>query len=125
MQRLYYRFADFLSHHLRTDIHFFVSGGFWLTGMQAVILVGGLIMSVALTNLLDPSTYGVYKYVISLGVLLSTFSFSGITQSIQQSTIKGYAGFFPFAMRKSFVFSLGIMMGAFLIGSYYWFEGNT
>lgn len=124
MRSSLYRFSDVLSRYFRTDMRFFLSGGFWLTGLQVIGLLGGLATTIAFTRLLDPSTYGTYKYLIGLGVLLSTFSLSGINQSVQQTAIKSLFDFFPFAIRKSAIFSLGITISSAIIGGYYLFRGE-
>lgn len=124
MSWLYRRTVSYVGRKFKIDAHYFLSGGFWLTVLQIITLVGGLVTSVLFSNLLDPSDYGIYKYLIGLGVLLSTFTITGITQSIQQTAIKDYDGFFSFAMRKSAIFSIAIVLSALSISTYYFLKDD-
>lgn len=113
-----------LSKKLKIDLHYYAKGGFWLSLMQAITVLGSLIVSVVLANMLDEAEYGVYRYIIGIGILLTSFSLTGMGQSIFQTASKGYSGFYTLGLRKSLIYSVGITITGIIGTIYYYFQNN-
>lgn len=113
-----------LTKRFGIDLHYFAKGGFWLSVTQVVTIFGSLIVSVVFANLLDETEYGVYRYILSIGALLTVFSLTGMSQSIFQTSAQGYTGFYTLGIRKSLLFSSGITVASLVGSVYYYFNDN-
>lgn len=118
------KISTLLFHYFRIDGHYFFSGTVWLTVIQAITVLGALIVTVVLANALDESEYGVYRYILGIGALLSSFSLTGVGQSVFQTAAQGHKWFYPLGIKKSLMYSLGITLSS-LIGSIYYFLQNN
>jgi O-antigen/teichoic acid export membrane protein len=116
--------SNLLFRYFRIDAHYFFSGGVWLTIIQAITVSGALIVSVILANVLDESQYGSYRYILGLGILFSTFSLTGIGQSIFQTAAKKYLWFYERGIRASLIYSLGISISGLTGTVYYFIQDN-
>ena len=96
-----------LSRKLKLDLHYFAKGGFWLLVAQGGTIIGSLLGTIVFANILTEESYGIYRYLVALAVLFSTFSLTGITQSVLQTAAKGHTEFFPYAIRISLIYNLG------------------
>lgn len=124
MQHIYTRFTDFLSHHLRIDARYFVSGGVWLSLTQVVTIISGLAVSVLLAGMLSTNDYGTYRYLIGIGAILTSFSLSGLDQSIVQAAARGYYRYYAETIRINFIYNLGITIVGITGAFYYFYNGN-
>lgn len=111
--------------YTKTDMVYFISGGFWLVLGQVGALVFSLLSAVAFGHLATADLYGNYKYVLSLAGLLSIFSLSGLSVAISQAVARGREG----ALAQGFSLSLRASLGTLLVGLlaslYYYSTGNT
>jgi O-antigen/teichoic acid export membrane protein len=121
---MYTHLADFLHKKYRIDAHYFLKGGFWLSVGQAATIGFGLITTALLAHFLTPTDYGVYRYLISISVILSAFSLSGLGQSITQTAAKKYEGFYTATLKINFLYSLAITAAGLVGFGYYWIKGN-
>tara|TARA_B100000508_G_scaffold24443_2_gene17616 strand:+ start:10361 stop:11614 length:1254 start_codon:yes stop_codon:yes gene_type:complete len=111
---------------LRVDIDYIVKGGFFLSIAQFFSMGIGLVMSIAFANLLDPTTYGQYKYVISAALILGSLTLTtGLGTSIIQGVAKGYEGNLNVAFFKNLFWSLGMFALSLVTATYYWLNDNT
>ncbi len=108
----------------KIDGEHFLRGGLWLLSSQAVVVVLSLITTVILSRLLTQQEFGVYRYVISLGLIFGLFSLTGITQAIAQATAKGFVGFFVRGIRATLAYGTIITLLSVITGLYYALMGN-
>lgn len=118
------RFINFLESKYRVDASHFVYGGTWNTFSQIIVLFSSLIVSIVLTRELSENDFGTYRYLISLGLILSAFSLTGLGHSILQATARKNVQFF----RKTFVYhvlySTPLILISLIGSSYYLYAGN-
>lgn len=114
----------YLGRKFELDIHYFVRGGFWLFLSQVIIVSGSLLGTIVFARILSETEYGLYRYLGALAVLFGTFSLSGIGQSILQTASKGHQNFFPYAIKLSLVYNIGITISALIGTIYYYFNSN-
>jgi O-antigen/teichoic acid export membrane protein len=116
---------DRLGAKLKIDTRYvFNSGGWLMIGYIATFLTV-LATSYVFANFIDPDIYGQYKYLLSVGIMISAFSLTGISTAVVQAAAKDVRGFYRFALVKSFQYGL-ITTAIALIGSaYYFFTGNN
>lgn len=119
------RTGDKLETILRVDIDYIVKGGFFLSIAQFFSMGIGLVMSIAFANLLDPTTYGQYKYVTSAALILGSLTLTtGLGTSIIQGVARGYEGNLNAAFWKNLHWSLGMFVLSFATAAYYWLNEN-
>jgi O-antigen/teichoic acid export membrane protein len=75
---------------IKTDIRYLLKGGFWLGLGQVLTTITGLVLSIALANLLPKEVYGSYKYILSLITIFSIFTLSGMDAAVTQAVARGY-----------------------------------
>ncbi|KKW32300.1 MAG: Polysaccharide biosynthesis protein [Candidatus Uhrbacteria bacterium GW2011_GWA2_52_8d] len=82
-------------------------------------------MAIAFANLLPQETYGAYKYVISISLLLAITTLSGINTSLTRSVAKGYEGsIVPALVTRMRWGIIGSILALFIV-LYYQIQGNS
>lgn len=89
-----YPLIDRAEKLLATDIRYLLKGSFWLSGGQGISTAISLLMAIAFANLVNPTDYGSYKYLLSCAGLLSLFTLPGLNTAINQAVAKGKDGDF-------------------------------
>lgn len=129
MQKLKTKFYNFLhwsEKYTKTDMVYFASGNFWLLGGRFIAIGTGILLTIAFANLIPKETFGTYKYVISLGGILSAFALTGMGTSVTKSVAQGYDSIIKKSFWTSFRWSLAGTSFLSLIGSiYYFLNGNN
>lgn len=108
-----------------TDMVYIVSGGFWLTLAKVFSTISAFATSIVFANFLPADTYGVYRYVLSLLVLLTIPTLSGIDTALTRAIAKGdEATFMPAFWTK---IKWGILSGiaSVVVAAYYYMQGDT
>jgi O-antigen/teichoic acid export membrane protein len=124
MRNAYEALVQFTEKKFRVDARYFLSGGFWLSLGQGFTIFFGLISTVLFAHFLTETEYGIYKYLLGLAALLSTFSLTGLGQSILQTAAKGFHGFYKETLRINLLYSLCISLVAAVGAIYYYLNEN-
>ena len=115
-----YEFLKKTQKYTGTDNLYLAKHGFWLTLGQIISALAGLLLAIAFANLLDPTTYGNYKYILSIAGILGIFSLSGMKTAVTQATARGFEGSFYSAFKIKLKY--GILISAIsIIGCAYYF----
>ena len=115
-----YEFLKKTQKYTGTDNVYLAKHGFWLTLGQIISALAGLLLAIAFANLLDPTTYGNYKYILSIAGILGIFSLSGMKTAVTQATARGFEGSFYSAFKIKLKY--GILISAIsIIGCAYYF----
>ncbi len=124
IKNLVYSLLKKSEKYTQTDMIYLAKGGFWLTLGQIISTAASLLLAIAFANLLDPVTYGNYKYILSLIGILGIFSLPGIGTAIIQSTARGLENSFYTGFKEKLKWgALGSLTATGLAG-YYFFKGN-
>lgn len=111
--------------YTKTDMVYLASGGFLSLVSQATALGGALALAVMVSHYMPKTSYGEYKYILSIIALLSSFSLNGIGGAVLQSAAQG----FDSALQKGFWanlrWSFVIFIGALVSALYYFWAGNV
>jgi O-antigen/teichoic acid export membrane protein len=121
---MYYRLADFINKKFRIDAHYFLKGGFWLSITQMIMIASGVVTTALYAHYLSATTYGVYRYLIGLAVIFSSFSLTGLGEAILQTSAKKYFNFYKESLRTNFYYNTLMMLMALVGSAYYWFNQN-
>lgn len=111
--------------YTKTDMVYLMTGNFWLLGGRAFNIVLGMLLTLAFANFLDPTSFGVYKYVLALAGLLGALSLGGLPQAINRATAIGHENALPGVARINFWWSLPAALIALGISIWYFGNGNT
>lgn len=108
-----------------TDNIYIAKGGFWLGMNNFFQIIAGFLISVIFANLLDPSTYGQYKYIISILNILSIFSLPAINTTLVQAVARGNEGNLEKSFQVKLKWSCLGSLFAIILGIYYHWQGNN
>lgn len=117
--------ANFLQKKFNFDAHYFLRGGFWLSLGQGITLITGIATTALFAHYLSENNYGIYRYLIGLTVIISSFSLTGLGQAVLQTAAKKYYGFYEETLSLNFKYSLSIIFISVGFSAYYWFNGNS
>ena len=125
MKKYYHLLTEILGKKFHFDAKYFIGGGIWLSLGQSVSLITGLAITALLAHFLTERDYGIYKYLLSLAVILGSFSLTGIGQSILQATARGFTGYYRQSLKFIFKYSLFITTLSLLAALYYFINDNN
>ena len=111
--------------YTNTDNIYLAKGGFWLTLRQITSMAVAFLSAIAFANLLDPATYGNYKYILSLVGILAVFSLDGIRTAVTQATARGLEGSFYTGFKIKLKWGMLGSLAAMGLALYYWITGNN
>ena len=108
----------------KTDMVYLARGGSWL-GIGQVASAGiALISSLFFANIVSKELYGSYKFIIASTSILASFSLSGMGSVVTQGVAQGYEGVLQKAVRTTIRFGWVIIIIAFSLSVYYFFNKN-
>lgn len=111
--------------YTKTDMVYLAKGASWMS--TANIIMGGIsfLLAIAFANLLPKETFGVYKYVLSVGGFIAAFSLSaGMGSVITQSVSKGFEGILKQAFKTSLVWGIPLSIATLAGALYYILKDN-
>ncbi len=111
--------------YTKTDMIYLVKGGSWLGFGQAISLCIALLTSIVFANLLSPESYGIYKYILSIGALLALPTLSGMDPAITRTVAQGFEGTIYKALKEKLVYGTLTMIIGGVLSFYYIFNGNN
>lgn len=108
----------------RTDLHYILRGGFWLTLAKIVTGASSFISSIVFANIVPKEVYGLYRFVLSYLSILTLPTLAGIDTSLTKSVGRGYHGSIVPAFFAKVRF--GLLAGCASLGfaGYYFFQGD-
>lgn len=125
LKRRALRVLRWSERYTKTDMVYFVSSNFWLTGGRLLAVMSGLALTVVLANALDPTTFGIYKYVLAGAAFIAAFSLTGLNPAVARAVAQGNRNIVPHAFRMGVLWSLPASLIALGVGAYYLSQGNV
>ncbi|MBI2482149.1 MAG: oligosaccharide flippase family protein [Candidatus Vogelbacteria bacterium] len=119
-----YQSLRYSERYTKTDMVYLASGGFWVSIGHVVSTLSGLALSLAFANLLPETTYGIYKYIMSIVAILAIPTLSGLDGAIAQAIMKGYDGSFWNAYKTKLRWGVLGGIGSLFVAGYYFFSGD-
>jgi O-antigen/teichoic acid export membrane protein len=120
-----YDFLRWSQKYTGTDNVYLAKGGFWLTLGQIVSAGASFLLAIAFANLLDPVTYGNYRYILSITGILAISTLSGINTAITRSVARGYEGSIITGLKTKIHWGLIGSLVSLILAGYYHFNGNS
>lgn len=109
---------------LKTDIRYVVKQGSWMVGGELINNILGLSLTIAFANLISVSTYGTYKYILSIYSVFALFGLAGAGPAIIKSVAEGYENIFKPALKTQIKWGLLGSLGLIFVAFYYILKGN-
>jgi O-antigen/teichoic acid export membrane protein len=113
-----------LQYVLKTDVHYLLKGGFWVSTSFVIQVTSGLILTIALANWLSKEALGTYQYILALAGIISVFTLSGTGKAITRSVAKGDEGAFRQSVGVVLKWNMLIAATSTSIALYYFLNGN-
>jgi O-antigen/teichoic acid export membrane protein len=108
----------------KADIEYFFRNGSWVTIRYGVIVVSGLLISVAFSRLVTKELYGQYQFVIAFISFLSLLSLPGLNIVTLRESIKGNDWPLVASVKKSFCWSIFMSLIACGYALHLWYGGK-
>lgn len=120
-------FLERLSGLLGIDLFYVVQGGFWTIGPLVITAVGGTLLTIVLTRALGQTSYGQYRFVLSIIPFAVLLSMPGMDLAVIQSISRGKTGSFRRGLLTRWKWSfLGVIFLLLSAGYLYFIrESNT
>lgn len=125
MQGRAIRFLRWSERYTKTDMLYLAKGGFWMLIGQAGAVFFSLALAVIFGHFATQDTYGNYKYVITLGSLLTALSLSGLNTGVTRSAARGDEGVLAQSFALNLRYSPFLVFAGILASFYYFHVGNT
>jgi O-antigen/teichoic acid export membrane protein len=111
--------------YTKTDMVYLASSGLWINISQGFSTLSGLILVIALGNILPPETYGNYKFILSVVSILCISSLNGMSNAIVRSVSQGNEStIYPAIVSKAKWSIIGSIGSLFLSGYYFFINQN-
>lgn len=110
--------------YTKADMVYLAKGGLWSSLSFLISSLLSLLLVVAFANLIPKETYGIYKYIMSLGGALGFLALTGMNTAITQAVAKGYEGALKEAVKIQLKWGALFSIAAGIGGIYYFLKGN-
>lgn len=110
---------------LKIDLKYALSGAASLLFAHIISVLTIILSSYVFANFLSPEVYGEYKYLLTLGITLSIFTFTGAGAAVLQAAAKNVYGFYHYIRRVQLLYSMSITVLAFAGAYYYYIQNNN
>jgi len=119
-----YRLLRWSQKYTQTDMVYLVEGGFWLGLKQVILTVTSFLLAITFANLLDPATYGNYRYILSVAGILGVFTLGGMETACAQAVARGFEESFYSGFKTKIKWGLLGSLGSLGLAGYYLIRGN-
>lgn len=117
-------FLRWIEKYTKTDMVYLAKGGSWFALEKIVTIATSFGLSIAFANLISQETFGVYKYILSVASLVSTFTLSGVGPALTRSVACGYDGSYRIAFWTKVRWTLPVSILSLVGAAYYAIAGN-
>ncbi len=111
-----------LGKFLKTDIRYVLHGGFHMSTEYFVSVFLGIGFGFLVAHILNPTEYGIYKYVLSVGSAIGAVTLTGLATVLTQSIARGKDGALKQICIAQLRWSIPALFLGFSIGGYYLFK---
>ena len=111
--------------YIKTDMTYLVKGGFWIFLSHFVQISTGVIVTIALANLLPKESLGTYQFILSIAAIISVLTLSGLGTAITKAVAGGHDGVLRSGVRTKLRWSIGIVLASGATALYYYLNENV
>ncbi len=121
-----HQFLRWSEHYAKTDMVEFTRNNSWLFTGRIVAVLSGMVLTVAFANLLSPTAFGTYKYILAIAGFIGGFSIlGGLGASTLRIVAQGYSSIIPRVFWISVLGNVPAALVAVGVAGYYFYMGNT
>jgi O-antigen/teichoic acid export membrane protein len=113
------KIEDFIKRKFSVDFDYIKRNGGLITASHIFGTGCGFIITLLLANFIDTTTYGQYKYAISVASIIGSLSLTGAGSALLQSTAKGYGGSYAYEQRLTIKWGAPAVFLSLAVGIYY------
>lgn len=96
-----------------------------MTSGQVASNLISLLLVIAFANLLPKETYGLYRYILSLGAVLSIFTLTGMNNAVSRAVATGDESALRASVKYQLKWNLLMLLAFWSMAGYYFLNGNT
>lgn len=120
-----YKTLRWSEKYTKADMVYLAEGNFWLITGRVIAVSGGMFLTVAFANLLTPTAFGTYKYVLSIAGFIGALSLGGLAGAVTRAVAQGNLHVVRSAFRVGFLWSLPASFFTLIGSLYYFYMGNV
>lgn len=110
--------------YTKTDMVYLVGQGGWLIFGQGAVFLSSLILAWVFANYIEPSDYGLYKFVLSIATIATITSLTGLGTAVARASAQGYDINLTKLLRIQVKFGALGALGLFILSTYYVLKDN-
>lgn len=107
------------------DMVYLTKGSFWITFGQITSSALSLFLIIAFANLLPKETYGLYRYILSLGAIMGVFSLTGMNSAVARAVAAGHESALRVSVRYQLKWNLLMLAAFWTLAGYYFIQGDS
>ncbi len=123
-QKRFIRILRWSEKYTKTDMVYLFKSGAWINLGSICVSLFSFVLYIAFARFLPKEVYGTYQYLLSVSVIVSAFTLTGMNTAVTRAVARGFDGM----VRKSIWVQLrwGIIpfLGAWAASAYYFLHGN-
>lgn len=124
-KRQLYSALRWSERYTKTDMVYLFSGNLWANLGRVISIGTGLALTTAFANLLDPESFGVYKYVLAGASLIGAFTLNNMSGALMRAVAQGKQHVTQGVVHTMMLWSVPASILSCGIGGYYLWQGNA
>ncbi len=109
----------------KTDMVYVTKNTFWVNANTVILTIGSFALSILFARFVPKDVYGMYQFILSIGLILGAFSLTGMNAAVTQAVARGFEGILRASVRVQLKFSIIPFVIGTIISFYYFTQGNT
>lgn len=110
--------------YFKTDMIYLAKSSFWLLANYGVISVSSIILSILFAHLVPKETYGVYRYILSISLIIGALSLTGMNTSVTQAVAQGFKKTLSTSFWVQLKWGVLPLVVSLIVGIYYILQEN-
>lgn len=110
--------------YTKTDMVYLFKNGFWATTRQIIATFFIFLSSIIFARFVPEENYGIYKYLVSMSGVVSSFLLLGASFGAMRYASQGYMNALRHSFKETLTWSAPAVIVAFIIGAYYLIQEN-
>lgn len=111
--------------YAKTDMVYLVGQSSWLLIGQGIVFISSFLLAWIFGNFVDPSDYGLYKFVLSIATLATITTLTGLSTALARAYAQGHdVSLIKLLKLRIYWGSIGTLI-LFIVAGYYLTKDNT
>lgn len=110
--------------YTQTDMVYAAKNTFWVNANTIILTLGSFVLSILFARFVPKDVYGMYQFILSIGLILGAFSLTGMNAAVTQAVARGFDGTLKASVKVQLKFSIIPFIIGLGISLYYFIQGN-